>query len=118
MNDLKCKDLVKRAMYSRLEDIRQMYKAEDQETEELGSLYKYGLSLDYVEPKTFENQTKGYIRWQLSWGGPSEEFRMYDNSSRVEFWYLDWFDGAYSIVPKQDLDMIKEIMSIVKQDRE
>ena len=30
----------------------------------------------------------------MSWGGPSDEFRMYDNSDKIQYWFLDWFDGA------------------------
>lgn len=65
--------------------------------------YEYGLSFDYVAPNTFNDQPEGYIRYQLSWGGPSEEFRFYVSPScneydnpyyRAEFWYLDWFGGA------------------------
>ncbi len=97
-------------MFLRLSDIRKLYNAENQETDELGSLNEYGLFLDYIEPKTWPNQIKGYWRWQLSWGGPSEEFRLYDGSTRIEFWFLDWFDGAYAIVPDKDTDMIKSIM--------
>lgn len=108
--EIKCKDKVKEAMFLRLNDIRKMYNAEEQKTDDLGSLNEYGLSLDYVEAGTWEHQTKGYTRYQLSWGGPSEEFRLYDGSRRVEFWYLDWFDGAYSIVPDKDTAMIRDIM--------
>lgn len=66
-------------------------------------LYDYGLSFDYVAPGTFEGQTEGYIRYQISWGGPSEEIRFFVSPShdeysnpyyRAEFWFLDWFDGA------------------------
>ena len=36
---------------------------------------------------------------QISWGGPSSEFRIYVdenlNICAVEYWYLDWYDGAY-----------------------
>lgn len=105
-----CKSRVKEAMFSRLADIRKLWKAENNETEDLGNLWNYGLSIDYIEPKTFKNQYKGYTRYQLSWGGPSEEFRWYDGSSRIEFWFLDWFDGAYSLVPDKDVAMIKSIM--------
>jgi len=52
-----------------------------------------GLSFDYVEAGTFNDQRAGYYRWQLSYGGPSEEFRLFDNGD-LEYWYLDWFDGA------------------------
>ena len=57
-----------------------------------------GLSFDYVEPNTFTAQLEGYWRWQFSWGGPSDELRAYvnkdDSIHRLEYWYLDWFDGA------------------------
>ena len=58
-----------------------------------------GLCFDYVEPETFTDQKEGYWRWQLSWGGPGDEFRIYVNPDksvhRIEYWYLDWYDGAH-----------------------
>lgn len=56
------------------------------------TLFNYGLSFDCVEPGTFQGQTEGYFRYQLSWGGPADEIRFY--SDRTEYWFLDWFDGA------------------------
>ena len=57
-----------------------------------------GLCFDYVDPNTFTDQKEGYWRWQLSWGGPGDEFRIYINPDksvhRIEYWYLDWYDGA------------------------
>jgi hypothetical protein len=57
-----------------------------------------GLCFDYVDPDTFTDQKEGYWRWQLSWGGPGDEFRIYVNPDksvhRIEYWYLDWYDGA------------------------
>jgi len=56
------------------------------------------LCFDYVDPGTFTGQLEGYWRWQLSWGGPGDEFRIYVNPDksvhRIEYWYLDWYDGA------------------------
>ena len=56
-----------------------------------------GLSFDYVEPSA-QGRPCGYWRWQLSYGGPSDEFRVFTdvhkNIDRVEYAYLDWFDGA------------------------
>ena len=62
------------------------------------------LSWDYVEPGTFEDQEEGYYRLQLSWGGPSSEFRIYttqyaDEIDVIEYHYMDWFDGASINVP-------------------
>ena len=34
----------------------------------------------------------------MSWGGPSDEFRIYTDDQNqieyIEYWYMDWFDGA------------------------
>jgi len=63
------------------------------------------LGFDYVAPHTFKKQLVGYWRWQFSWGGPSDELRGYVNEHkelhRLEYWYMDWFDGA-SIQVNQD----------------
>ena len=57
-----------------------------------------GLGFDYVKPHTFKDQTEGYWRWQFSWGGPSDELRAFvnrdDSIHRLEYWYMDWYDGA------------------------
>jgi len=57
-----------------------------------------GLCFDYVEKGTFTDQERGYFRYQLSWGGPSDEFRIYVDYDKsidyIEYWYLDWYDGA------------------------
>lgn len=67
----------------------------------LGPFNEYALAFDYVAPHTFTDQDEGYWRYQISWGGPSDEIRMYGSPSRwgfrlerAEYWFLDWFDGA------------------------
>jgi len=86
-----CQQLVEERFQGRLEDL----KVTDPEDEN----YIEGLSFDYVDPNTFTDQREGYWRWQLSWGGPGDEFRIYINPDksvhRIEYWYLDWFDGAH-----------------------
>jgi len=56
------------------------------------------LCWDYVEKGTFNDQERGYFRLQLSWGGPGDEFRIYVDYDKsidyIEYWYLDWYDGA------------------------
>ena len=87
----KCIDLVQGQFEGRLEDL----KVTDPENEN----YIEGLCFDYVEPGTFTDQLEGYWRWQLSYGGPSDEFRIFVNPDksvhRIEYWYKDWFDGAH-----------------------
>ena len=73
------------------------------------SYHNYGLAIDLVTAGTFKGQREDYIRYQLSYGGPSEEFRIYKNGD-VEFWLLDWFDGAKVDVTSEDADIIKNIV--------
>jgi len=70
-----------------------------------------GLCFDRVEAGTFNDQRAAYWRWQLSYGGPSEEFRLYDNKD-LEYWYLDWFDGAcVDVVDDVFVDIINDFKS-------
>jgi len=72
----------------------------------------YGLCFDYVSPNTFEDQNVGYFRYQVCYGGPTQEFRIFTdynkNIDRIEFWYLDWFDGSKVIT---DDEIIEDVIS-------
>ena len=55
------------------------------------------LSWDWVDAEDEKNP--GYFRLQLSWGGPSDEFRIYTIGDTldidcIDYHYMDWFDGA------------------------
>ena len=98
-----CQDRVNARLKSRLQDLSKLWKAysegnEDKYSDELGNIFEYGLCFDYVAQDTFDDQKEGYFRYQLSWGGPSDEFRFYCNLDytpyKTEYWFLDWFDGA------------------------
>ncbi|KKL67901.1 hypothetical protein LCGC14_2130370 [marine sediment metagenome] len=107
----KCKDLVKENYESRIKDLITLWDSEEGETEELGGLADYGLDISKVEAGTFEKQREDYIRYQLSWGGPSDEFRIFKNGD-VEYWYMDWNDGAKIEVVGKYAKLIKDVVSI------
>jgi hypothetical protein len=107
MKDKTCKERINDEYVDRIETIESVFEHMDHgyyienydyvdEAEE--ELQEYGLSFDYVEPNTFEDQERGYFRWQLSWGGPSDEFRFFIDEhggiTDIEYHFLDWFDGA------------------------
>jgi len=87
------------------------------ELADLGTFHEYGLAFDYVKEGTFE-QDEAYFRYQLSWGGPSDEFRFYVNPGftchRIEYWFLDWFDGAEVILEGEDYELLEEIFEDFK----
>lgn len=112
-----CKERVSAKFRGRIKDIRKLWKmyCEDPEKsdEDLGRFDEYGLSFDYVPPGTFGDQKHGYFRYQLSWGGPSDEFRFFTNPDfsvyLIEYWFMDWFDGARRISKGRDYDLLAEI---------
>ena len=81
----KCANRVDKELESRMEDLTTLWNLycedPDASDEDLGNMYEYGLAFDYVAPGTFDNQDEGYFRYQLSWGGPSDEFRIYADKS-------------------------------------
>lgn len=64
-----------------------------QQYRDLGPYNEYGISFGYVELGTFDDQEEDYFRYQFSWGGPSEELRLYKDGTIV-FAYMDWFCGV------------------------
>ncbi len=117
-----CKERVRPHLKSRLSDIRKLWaaykKGDENGVEDLGTFAEYGLCFDYVAPGTFKGQRRGYFRYQLSWGGPSDEFRFYCDESfdavRIEYWFLDWFDGAKVVLSGRDYDLINGIFQDFK----
>ena len=79
-----------RSLESTKEDIKQ-FALDELNGEEESGFYDYGLSFDTVEDE--DTGEVDYHRFQLSWGGPSEEIRFYPNG-KIEYVFLDWFCGV------------------------
>jgi len=112
-----CKERVEEHLKGRMEDIDKMLNPEnytEKELEEVPELFEYGLCFDYVPANTFNDQPEGYFRWQLSTGGPGDEFRFLtedptENMPVIEYWFLDWFDGANIELKGVHLDLLNQI---------
>jgi hypothetical protein len=89
-----CAELVNTKYASRMEDLIEVFNTEE--------FNDYGLCFDFVEASAPDFEP--YYRYQLSWGGPSDEIRFYED--RATYHYMDWFDGAS--VPADD-DIIEDI---------
>lgn len=125
-----CEERVDEAMASRMEDLRRLWELYQCDTEasydDLGNIYEYGLCFDYVAPGTFTGQKEPYFRYQLSTGGPGDEFRIYASKTggwsfvayRIEYWSLDWWDGASRVLEGEEFDLIDEIFSELFADSE
>lgn len=114
-----CSERVLEAKDSRLEDLKEFYNTllNDKMRE---TIYQYPLWFDYVEPNTFDDQLIGYLRYQISWGGPAEEIRIYVVKDRKgvyrstcsEFWFHDWYDGAYVYLDADETKLVKWAMLV------
>ena len=106
-----CKDRIRGEYQSTVETLRVLWKDYcdgGEGVEDIGTLSEYGLSFDYVEPNTFNDQPYGYWRYLLSWGGPSDEFRLY-GGGLIVYHFMDWFDGAELDVTDDDLELMSDI---------
>ncbi len=123
-----CKERVTPHLKSRLHELDLIFKAyqngeedtiKEADGNELPPFFEYGLCFDYVTPGTFNHQRRGYFRYQLSTGGPGDEFRFYTDERlapvRIEYWFLDWFDGAHIILHGKDLTLLTEIWEFFKE---
>ena len=62
-------------------------------------LNSYSLCFDFIDGAQAEQEnTMNHWRWQISWGGPSDEFRIFWNLEigifKIEYCFFDWYDGA------------------------
>jgi hypothetical protein len=87
----KCKDRIKSNLEDRLEQLRQ------------GELEP--LSID--EKVDWDDGSPSYKRVQLSWGGPSDEFRLFKDGT-IQYWFMDWYDGAGIIMTGKDKQVVSD----------
>ena len=77
---------------------------------------EYPLCFDYVEANTF-GEHEAYHRFQMSWGGPSDEIRFYELKKgyvyRVTYAFLDWYDGAEIDITKDAIaERLRKIYNV------
>lgn len=119
-----CEEIVDKELQSRLDDIREICRKtrEEEDSDLVDMINEFGLGFDYVSEDTFEDQDEGYFRWQISYGGPSDEFRFFVRSSvygfqavSVEYWFLNWFDGASRELKGADLQLLKWVFNFFEE---
>ncbi|MDV2988873.1 MAG: hypothetical protein P3T54_01750 [Dehalogenimonas sp.] len=123
MRQESCQERLNSELQDRLKDIRTLWRLSQRNPEvthqELGKFEEYGLSFDYVAKGTFQDQKRGYFRWQLSWGGPADEFRIYTDENldavNIEYWFLDWNDGASKRLSGGAFKLLDEIFQYFKE---
>ena len=98
---MNCKERITKELNDRIKDLETLFSlykyGEDASDPDLGRFEEYGLCFDYVEQNPPETP-QAYFRYQLSWGGPADEFRFFVNPDltpySIEYWFYDWGDSA------------------------
>lgn len=119
-----CQRRIDGHLESRMEDLGHLLELYQKDTDayddDLGNLFEYGLSLDYVSSDTYSDQEHGYVRYQLSYGGPSDEIRYYVDYEkepyRIEYHFLDWWDHAKRILSGKYLAIAEELWCALGMD--
>ena len=109
--DKTCTERIEQSYNNRLEDLNDILECKGDFShcdDTPQAINEYGLCFDYVENDE-EERKENFWRFQISWGGPSEEFRIYTDGKegsimRIEFWYMDWFDGANKEVTNDQIN--------------
>ena len=89
MKDIKCEERIDKHLEDVFEDFRVYLSDDDVRDHELPPLDEYALCVDVTD----HQEERPYIRYQLSWGGPSDEFRVF-SKDEIIYVFMDWFDGA------------------------
>jgi len=85
--------------------------------------YEYEDVIDWIVDYSLGVYDDNYYRakrLELSWGGPQDYFLYFPKLDRIEYHYLDWYDGA-SLVLDEDgeaFKIMKEIFELLGADEE
>lgn len=114
-----CQHRIDEHLPGRIAQVAEWLEAE-REGEEPDEMF---LSVEYVVPEVPEGETGTcapvpFFRLLMSYGGPSDEFRIYASPVglscgqmvwrcwKVEYVFLDWFDGAVRELSGSNLDSL------------
>ena len=93
-----CEERIDEYLASASGEIKDMYKADVENGGVWGFDPQHALHVDVVVNEDGEPQ---YGQYLMSWGGPSDEFRFYYDG-RIEYVFMDWYDGATRDVTEHD----------------
>ena len=117
MSDKTCAERIDAEYESEMETLRELWKNYCKGTDDgMEELNEHGLSFDYCYST---RNSPGYFRYQISWGGPSDEFRIYAdkrgeyrwNIWKIVYVFEDWFDHAERVLHGDDFKLLETIFS-------
>lgn len=109
-----CDELLESNFIAHIETLGRYYN--DQDFYENGDedncpFSEYALCLDKVEAGTFHNQDDPYYRYQLAYGGYTEEIRIYRNHTAL-YHILNWDCSANTQLSETQAEMLINLLGI------
>ena len=108
-----CEERIDEHLRSRIEDFKHALKSADEndgkviisDDEVYDDLIEWinNYALSYDDDPVYRAK-----RLELSWGGPSDGFRFFENADLIEYYFMDWFDGATRTLYGEDYNIMKE----------
>lgn len=96
-----CKERIQNAWESRKEGIQDVLNGKQ-------DFNDFALSWDVRQDKAFEDAKEPFDSLCLSWGGPADYIRYYENG-KIVYCFQDWFDGAEIRLEGEDYDLARQL---------
>lgn len=119
----KCSELIEDELKRRIEDFEQALRSYEENNYEKIEIdgYEYEDVLDWMNDYALGYYDDNYYRakrLELSWGGPQDYFLYFPKLDRIEYHYLDWYDGASLVLDGEDFKVMSEIFKLLGIDEE
>ena len=118
-NNKTCSELIEDELKRRIEDFEQALRSYEENNYEkivTEDGYEYEGVIDWINNYALGYYDDNYYRakrLELSWGGPQDYFLYFPKLDRIEYHYLDWYDGASLVLDGEDFKVMSEIFSLL-----
>jgi len=121
-NNKRCSELIEDELKRRIADFKQALKSYEEKGKvvtEDGDVYEDVIDwIDYYSLGVYDDYYYRAKRLELSYGGPQDYFLYFPKLDRIEYHYLDWYDGASLVLDGEDFKVMSEIFKLLGADEE
>jgi hypothetical protein len=107
---LTCAERIGKELRGRIEDFEAALRGEYPEG-------RYEDFIEWINEYALAYSDDPYYRakrLELSWGGPQDYFLFFEDGT-IEYWFLDWFDGAKLVLSGHDYEVMAQVRDILNE---
>ncbi len=123
-NNKTCSELIRDKLERRMTDFKQALKSYEENNYEKivtedGDEYEDIIDwIVYYSLGIYDDDYYRAKRLELSYGGPQDYFLYFPILERIEYHYLDWFDGASLVLDSMQYNIMLKIFKLLGADEE